>query len=130
MNMGFCFIVKIMVWTSCHNLPWSSFLSITISSVMFAKYQTENWDWEDLRRLSMKKLNMWNWLFVLFMFQQQYGYLVIQMLMSHLDTHTNSDPSIKASIIEVLYESVLISAGGSIGREIYKNILIISKHSL
>lgn len=52
------------------------------------------------------------------------------MLMSHLDTHTNSDPSIKASIIEVLYESVLISAGGSIGREIYKNILIIIKHSL
>lgn len=50
------------------------------------------------------------------MFQQQYGYLVIQMLMSHLDTHTNSDPSIKASIIEVLYESVLISAGGSIGK--------------
>lgn len=97
---------------------------------MFANNQTENWDWEDLRRLSMKKLNMWNWLFVLFMFQQQYGYLVIQMLMSHLDTHTNSDPSIKASIIEVLYESVLISAGGSIGKEIYKNILIISKLSL
>lgn len=48
--------------------------------------------------------------------QQQYGYLVIQMLMSHLDTHTNSDPGIKASIIEVLYESVLISAGGSIGQ--------------
>lgn len=29
MNMGFC-LVKIMVWTSCHNLPWSSFLSITL----------------------------------------------------------------------------------------------------
>lgn len=95
---------------------------------MFAKYQTENWDWEDLRRLSMKKLNMWYWLFVLFMFQQQYGYLVIQMLMSHLDTHTNSDPSIKASIIEVLYESVLISAGGSIGREIYKSS--VNTHSI
>ena len=48
--------------------------------------------------------------------QQQYGYLVIQMVMSHLDRHTNSDPSIKASIIEVLYESVLISAGGSVGQ--------------
>lgn len=69
--------------------------------------------WEDCK---WKKLKMWYWLFVLLMLQQQYGYLVIQMLMSHLDTHTNSDPSIKASIIEVLYESVLISAGGSIGK--------------
>jgi hypothetical protein len=49
-------------------------------------------------------------------FQQQYGYQVIQMLMSHLDSHMKDNPNIKASIIEVLFESVLISAGGSIGQ--------------
>eukprot|EP00105_Crassostrea_gigas_P001528 XP_011413750.1 PREDICTED: protein EFR3 homolog B isoform X5 [Crassostrea gigas] len=60
--------------------------------------------------------------------KQQYGYLVIQMLMSHLDTHTNSDPSIKASIIEVLYESVLISAGGSIGPSVLDVFNTLLRH--
>ncbi|XP_062622284.1 protein EFR3 homolog B-like isoform X5 [Saccostrea cucullata] len=60
--------------------------------------------------------------------EQQYGYLVIQMLMSHLDTHTNSDPGIKASIIEVLYESVLISAGGSIGPSVLDVFNTLLRH--
>jgi len=50
------------------------------------------------------------------LFQSQYGYLVIQLLLSHLDKHVKDDPEIKTSIITVLFEAVLISAGGSIGR--------------
>ena len=56
------------------------------------------------------------------LFQSQYGYLVIQLLLSHLDKHVKDDPEIKTSIITVLFEAVLISAGGSIGR-----LFLISK---
>lgn len=52
------------------------------------------------------------------------------MLMFYLDIYINSDFSIKVSIIEVLYEFVFILVGGFIGREIYKNILIIFKYLL
>ena len=54
-----------------------------------------------------------------FTFQQQYGYIVIQALMEHLDKHAKSDPQIKNSIIDTLYESVLIAAGGSIGTQLW-----------
>lgn len=50
--------------------------------------------------------------------------------MFYFDIYINSDFSIKVSIIEVLYEFVFIFVGGFIGREIYKNILIISKYLL
>ncbi|XP_078317338.1 protein EFR3 homolog B-like isoform X2 [Crassostrea virginica] len=65
---------------------------------------------------------------IMYSVQQQYGYLVIQMVMSHLDRHTNSDPSIKASIIEVLYESVLISAGGSVGPSVLDVFNTLLRH--
>jgi hypothetical protein len=48
-------------------------------------------------------------------FQQQYAYVVIQALMTHLDTHVKDSADIKASIVDVLYESVLIAAGASVG---------------
>ena len=35
--------------------------------------------------------------------------------MTHLDSHVRSDPKIKSAILAVLFESVLIAAGGSIG---------------
>ncbi|KAK3089343.1 hypothetical protein FSP39_002879 [Pinctada imbricata] len=65
---------------------------------------------------------------IMYSVQQQYGYLVIQMLMSHLDKHVKSDPAIKASIIEVLYESVLISAGGSIGPSVLDVFNTLLRH--
>ena len=37
--------------------------------------------------------------------------------MSHLDSHVRSDPKIKSAIVAVLFESVLIAAGGSIGKK-------------
>ena len=48
-------------------------------------------------------------------FQAQYGYMVVQMLMSHLDENSRKEAQIKVSIIDVLSVTVLISAGGSIG---------------
>ncbi|KAK7501482.1 hypothetical protein BaRGS_00007286 [Batillaria attramentaria] len=63
---------------------------------------------------------------VMYSVQSQYGYLVIQLLLSHLDKHVKDDPQIKTSIITVLFEAVLISAGGSIGPsvlEVFNNLL-------
>lgn len=63
---------------------------------------------------------------IMYSVQSQYGYLVIQLLLSHLDKHVKDDPKIKTSIITVLFEAVLISAGGSIGPsvlEVFNNLL-------
>ena len=48
--------------------------------------------------------------------QAQYGYVVVQMLMGHLDKNQGQEPRIKASIVGVLSETVFIAAGGSIGQ--------------
>ena len=48
-------------------------------------------------------------------FQAQYGYVVVQNLMSHLDENSKKHPKIKSGIVDVLAETVLIAAGGSIG---------------
>ncbi|GFN81470.1 protein efr3 homolog b [Plakobranchus ocellatus] len=63
---------------------------------------------------------------IMFSVQSQYGYLVVQMLLSQIDKHTKSDPRIKTSIVTVLYEAVLISAGNSTGPsvlEVFNNLL-------
>ena len=54
----------------------------------------------------------------IYLLQAQYGYVVVQMLMIHLDDNNKKEPKIKASIVDVLSETVLIAAGGSIGRHI------------
>ena len=38
------------------------------------------------------------------------------MLMIHLDDHSQQLPKVKASIVNVLSETVLIAAGGSVGK--------------
>ena len=57
------------------------------------------------------------WLFTMTLcnFQVQYGYVVVQMLMEHLDHNSHESAKIKASVVGVLSEIVDISAGGSIG---------------
>ncbi|XP_071117985.1 protein EFR3 homolog B-like isoform X1 [Haliotis cracherodii] len=63
---------------------------------------------------------------IMYSVQAQYGYLVIQSLLKHLDKHVKSDPYVKVGIIGVLFESVLIAAGGSIGPsvlEVFNNLL-------
>lgn len=47
--------------------------------------------------------------------QAQYGHVVVHMLMGHLDKHSKSPAELKASITDVLSETVIIAAGGSIG---------------
>ena len=39
----------------------------------------------------------------------------MQNLMSHLDENSKKHPKIKSGIVDVLAETVLIAAGGSIG---------------
>lgn len=60
-----------------------------------------------------------------YLLQAQYGYMVVQTLMNHLDESSKEYAKTKASIVGVLSETVLISAGGSIGLLplffIYKN---------
>ncbi|XP_052776246.1 protein EFR3 homolog B-like isoform X2 [Mya arenaria] len=65
---------------------------------------------------------------VMYSVQQQYAYVVIQALMSHLDKHTRSPPEIKAAIVEVLYESVLIAAGASVGPSVLDVFNTLVKH--
>ncbi|XP_055886891.1 protein EFR3 homolog B-like isoform X3 [Biomphalaria glabrata] len=63
---------------------------------------------------------------IMFSVQSQYGYLVVQMLLSHVDKNAKSDPRIKTCIVTVLYEAVLISAGNSTGPsvlEVFNNLL-------
>ena len=45
-------------------------------------------------------------------FQVQYGYVVVQMLMEHLDHNSHESAKIKASVVGVLSEIVDISAVG------------------
>ncbi|CAH1774212.1 unnamed protein product [Owenia fusiformis] len=65
---------------------------------------------------------------VMFSVQAQYGYVVVQMLMSHLDEHSKSQPRMKASIVDVLAETVLIAAGGSIGPSVLEVFNTLLRH--
>lgn len=65
---------------------------------------------------------------VMYSVPQQYAYIAVQALMSHLDSHVRSDPKIKSAIVAVLFESVLIAAGGSIGPSILDVFNNLIKH--
>lgn len=52
---------------------------------------------------------------IMYAVQAQHGHLVVQELMRHLDHHSKSTASLKTRIAEVLTETVVIAAGGSIG---------------
>ncbi|CAE1178789.1 unnamed protein product [Acanthosepion pharaonis] len=65
---------------------------------------------------------------IMYSIQAKYSYLVLQMLMSHLDNHLKSDPMIKASIIDVLFQTVLIAAGGSVGPSVLEVFDTLLRH--
>lgn len=65
---------------------------------------------------------------VMYSVPQQYAYIAVQALMSHLDMHVRSDPKIKSAIVAVLFESVLIAAGGSIGPSVLEVFHNLVKH--
>ena len=65
---------------------------------------------------------------IMFAVQAQYGYVVVQMLMNHLDEHSKAEPKVKAAIVEVLAETVVIAAGGSIGPSVLEVFNTLLKH--
>ncbi|XP_067928396.1 protein EFR3 homolog B-like isoform X2 [Watersipora subatra] len=65
---------------------------------------------------------------IMYSVQAQYGYMVVQMLMSHLDSLQSSPAELKASITDVLSEAVIISAGGSIGPSVLDLFNSLLKH--
>ncbi|XP_064624615.1 protein EFR3 homolog B-like isoform X2 [Lineus longissimus] len=65
---------------------------------------------------------------IMYSVQSNYSHLVVQFLMSHLDRHTKSEPKIKASIVDVLSETVLIAAGGSIGPSVLEVFNTLLRH--
>ncbi|ELT96778.1 hypothetical protein CAPTEDRAFT_225122 [Capitella teleta] len=65
---------------------------------------------------------------IMYSVQAQYGYVVVEMLMEHLDQNIKQDAQIKASIVNVLAETVLIAAGGSIGPTVLEVFNTLLRH--
>lgn len=65
---------------------------------------------------------------IMYSVQAQYGYMVVQMLMSHLNENSTEYAKIKSSIVHVLSQTVLISAGGSIGPSVLEVFNTLLKH--
>ena len=55
---------------------------------------------------------------ILFSVQNQYSYLVIQMLLNHLNEHTNSSLEMKTNVVEVISTSVAIASAESMGASV------------
>ncbi len=65
---------------------------------------------------------------IMYSVQAQYGHIVVQMLMSHLDENSHNVAKVKASIVDVLAETVLIAAGGSIGPSVLEVFNTLLRH--
>ena len=65
---------------------------------------------------------------IIFSVQAQYGYIVVQKLLNHLDECSQCDTIIKANIVSVLTETVVISAGGSIGPSVLDVFNTLLRH--
>ncbi|XP_044306295.1 protein EFR3 homolog B isoform X4 [Varanus komodoensis] len=52
---------------------------------------------------------------IMYSIQPQHSHLVIQQLLSHLDTNSKSAATVRAGIVEVLSEAAIIAASGSVG---------------
>ena len=55
---------------------------------------------------------------ILYSVQNQYSYLVIQMLLNHLNEHVNSSLEMKTNIVEVISTSVAIASAESMGASV------------
>ena len=55
---------------------------------------------------------------ILYSVQNQYSYLVIQMLLNHLNKHVNSSLEMKTNVVEVISASVAIASAESIGASV------------
>ena len=55
---------------------------------------------------------------ILYSVQNQYSYLVIQMLLNHLNEHVNSSLEMKTNVVEVISTSVAIASAESMGASV------------
>lgn len=65
---------------------------------------------------------------IMYSIQNQYSYRAIELLLSHLDKHKNSEAEMRASVIEMISASVGIATGGSIGPSILEVFNTLLKH--
>ncbi|XP_048451589.1 protein EFR3 homolog A isoform X5 [Rhincodon typus] len=60
--------------------------------------------------------------------QAQHSHHVIQQILRHLDTHNKDSPRVRAGIVQVLLETVVIAAKGSIGPTFLEVFNTLLKH--
>lgn len=65
---------------------------------------------------------------VLYSVQNQFNYIVIEMLLSHLDDHLKDKAKVKASIVQVLAECVAIASKSSIGPAVLEVFNTLLRH--
>ena len=65
---------------------------------------------------------------ILYSVQNQYNYLVIEMLLMHLDKHSEEPAKIKASIVQVLAACVEISSNNAIGPAVLEVFNTLLRH--
>ncbi|XP_066918640.1 protein EFR3 homolog B-like [Clytia hemisphaerica] len=65
---------------------------------------------------------------IMYSIQNQYSYRAIELLLSHLDKHKNSEAEMRASVVEMISASVSIATGGSIGPSILEVFNTLLKH--
>lgn len=65
---------------------------------------------------------------ILYSVQNQYSYLVIQMLLNHLNKHENSSLEMKTNVVEVISASVAIASAESIGASVLEVFDTLLRH--
>lgn len=65
---------------------------------------------------------------ILYSVQNQFNYIVIEKLLSHLDDHIKDKANVKASIVQVLAACVKIASNGSIGPAVLEVFNTLLRH--
>ncbi|XP_072906417.1 protein EFR3 homolog B-like isoform X6 [Hemitrygon akajei] len=65
---------------------------------------------------------------IMYSVQSQHSHLVIQQLVGHLDANSKSAAKVRTGIVEVLSESAVIAAGGSVGPTVLEVFNTLLRH--
>ncbi|XP_032880979.1 protein EFR3 homolog B isoform X2 [Amblyraja radiata] len=65
---------------------------------------------------------------IMYSVQSQHSHLVIQQLVGHLDANSKSAAKVRTGIVEVLSESAVIAAAGSVGPTVLEVFNILLRH--
>lgn len=65
---------------------------------------------------------------ILYSVQNQYNYIVIEMLLNHLDKHSQEPATVKASIVQVLAACVEVASSSSIGPAVLEVFNTLLRH--